>query len=150
MTAKTTGKVVFVILVAMGVFISSATLVNQVQLDDVPTILLPYWKWISGFFNLGQITTILGLAVSMFGYIKNYFQENHDQEYDFDRLGKTLAIYIGIITSMLAAIEPLKDFMPAPYNEYISAALAIGAAVIVVLDLIKTQIAEIGQQIRLG
>lgn len=150
MTVKTTGKVLFVVLVAVGVFIALSTMVNQVQPEDVPAILSPIWNYVVAFFNLGQVTTILGLAVSIFGYLKNYFLENHDEVYDFNQLGKTLAVYIGIITSVLAAITPLKEFMPAPYNEYISSALAVGAAVIVVLDLVKKQIAEIGQQIRNG
>lgn len=143
MTAETTGKIIVAAFVIMTVFVSLSAAVQQVQPETVPSLLVPIWEYVVAFFTLGQVTTAIGFIISISGYLKNYFLSNRTETYDFDKLAKTLTIYIGIITSLLAAIEPLKGLMPEPYGEYIGAIIAIGAVIIVILDLTKTQLAEL-------
>ena len=148
MSVKTTGTVLLVVIMALAVFTALPALIEQVPIDSVPEILLPIWNYLVIFFNIAQVTTIIALTINVWGFLKNYFKTNYEEEYDFTKLGKTLAVYVGIITTLLAAITPLSEILPEPYNQILSAGLAIGASLLVILDLTKKQLAELGQAIR--
>lgn len=147
MGTKTVGSVLLILIVVMSAVIGVATLVQTVPTESVPALLVPVWDYIVGFFIAAEVLTAVAFARNFFGFIQNYFKQNYSEQYDFKKLGETLAVYMGVIASIIAAISPIRDIVPAPYNDYLSATLAVGAAVIVVLDLIKKQLAELGQKI---
>lgn len=148
MTVKKTGSVLLVAIVALSIFVSLSVLVKQVPDSSVPDILSPVWNYIQSFFGLAPVITAIAFSVNISGFLINYFDANHSEEYDFNALGKTLALYIGIITSMISSAKTIAVILPAPYNEYVSAAITIGAAVIVILDLARKQLEELAQRMR--
>jgi len=148
MSVKTIGSVLLVAILALAVFTSLPLLIQQVPTETIPTILLPIWGYIVTFFSLALVITVIAFGRNILGFLINYFKTNHGEEYDFNKLGKTLTLYIGIITGMLSAATTISEILPSPHNEYIAAAIAIGASIIVVLDLVKKQLAGLGQAIR--
>ncbi|GAH13858.1 unnamed protein product, partial [marine sediment metagenome] len=120
----------------------------QVPTESIPTLLLPIWGYIVAFFALAPVITVIAFSRNILGYLISYFKTNHEEEYDLNKLGKTLTLYIGILAGMLSAATTLLEVLPVPYNEYVATAIAIGASIIVVLDLVKKQLADLGQAIR--
>jgi len=148
MSVKTTGSILLLAIIALAVFTSAAVLIQQVPIESVPELLLPVWEYIVTVFSLAPVITVIAFGRNILGFLVNYFKENHQEEYDFDKLGETLTLYIGVITTLLGSIKPIADFLPEPYNQIVAAIIAVGASTIIVLDLVKKQLAELGQAIR--
>ena len=133
MSAKTTGSVLLVAILALAAFTSATALIQQVPTESVPELLLPIWGYIVTFFSLAPVITVIAFGRNILGFLVNYFKTNHGEEYDFDKLGETLTFYIGTLTTILT----IASLLPEPYNSIVS---AVGAAAVVMLDLIKKQL----------
>lgn len=148
MNASTIGKVTLIAIVVLGVFTYAAATIPDVPLSSVPDFLLPFWIPLQTFFTLAAATSLVGFIVSISGYLKNYFATNHKEEYDFNKLAKTLTVWIGLITASLTAAESFAQILPAPYNEYVRVVIVVITAVAAVLTVIKDMFAEFIQKIR--
>lgn len=143
MNTKTIGKVLLVAIVVLGLFTYASAAIPNIPVDSVPSLLVPVWEPISAFFSFVGATAFIGFVISISGYLIQYFQTNHQEEYKFDKLAKTLAVYIGILTSVLTAGKTIADILPPPMSEYAAVALTVIAAVIVLLDVAKKTISEL-------
>jgi len=142
---KTSGLVALVAIIVLGVFISLSALVTQVPVENVPVLLQGIWGYIVTFFVLAPVVTVIALGRNIYGYLVEYFKSEYSEEYNFSKLGETLTFYIGIVTTILAAIEPISSIVPASYKDIVVAVMAIGAAVIVILDLVRQQFNVVGE-----
>jgi len=141
--AKKTGLVLLTAIMLLAVFTGISTYVSQVPIDSIPEPLLGFWGYVVTFFALAIVTTVVGFSRNILGYLAEYFKENHSEEYDLNKLGETLALYVGVITMVLSAIEPIASLVPPPYNNVVATVMAIGAATIVILDLVKKQLSAL-------
>lgn len=133
---KKTGQALLIIIVVLGVFVALGEMVKQVPISIIPTQLAGAWDYILTFFSLPAIISVAAFLRSIGGYLKNYFKSDFSESYDIKKLGETLAYYVSTLTTLLS----LATLLPEPYNEIVS---AIGTAVIVVLDLAKSQLKDI-------
>lgn len=139
MDVKKSGLVILIATVIIGVFIGVSELVTQIQVSDVPVMLQGVWEYIVTFFVLAPVITIIAFGRNIYGYLVEYFKSEHSEEYDLNKLGETLTVYIGVITTLLASIEPIASLLPLPYSDYVAVVMGVAAAVIVILDLVRQQ-----------
>lgn len=141
---KKPGLVLLIAIMFIGTLVGVSNAVASVNPNDVPTMLQGVWNYIVTFFALAPVITVVAFGRNIYGYLVEYFKGEYSEEYDFSKLGETLTMYVGLITTMITAIEPISSVVPEPYSGAVKATIAVCAAAVVVIDILRQQLKNIG------
>lgn len=128
-------KLLAVAIFLVGLLSALDLAVKQVPIENVPEFCLPWWNYIVAFFSSVPWIAMIGIGRNVWGYLRNYWWKEGGATYNFKQLKTTLAMYIGLLTT----IQAIGTYLPDPYGTYF---VTICTAIIVVLDLALSEIAH--------
>ena len=113
--------------------------VNQVSIDQIPELLLPWWQYIVVITGSVPWIALAGFGRNVFGFARIYFRKDRTEEFDYNKLYETLTLYVGGITTIVS----FTSMLPEPWNEIVGGILSAG---VVIIDLVLSEIRHMREQ----
>lgn len=129
-------RILVVVLIITGVMQGIGIGIKQVSIENVPELLLPFWKYIVLVVGSTPWIVLAGFGRNVLGFARVYFRKDRLEAYDYNKLYETLTLYLGSITTIVAFTATL----PEPWNEIGS---AVGSAIVIVVDLVRSEISHL-------
>lgn len=130
---KKVAKVVLLVLILTGVMQGISLAMKEVPTEDVPELVQPWWLYALTIISAVPWAALVGFGRNIWGYTRVYYRNGKELEYIENKLKETLALYGGIITTIMA----VATYLPDPYDKLLK---GFGTAVFVIIDLIFSEI----------
>ena len=130
-------KILATLIIIMGVLIGIDGLVRSVS--EVPTWFETPWRYIALFFSSTPWIILVGFGRNVLGFLRNYFRTQHAAQYNPDKLYETWSLYAASVVAIVA----FASAVPSPYDKI---ATAVGSAIVVVVDLITSEIGHLREK----
>jgi len=133
---KKVTKIVLLVLILTGVMQGISLAMKEVPIEDVPELVRPWWLYALTFIGAIPWAALVGFGRNIWGYVRVYYRNGKELKYAENKLKETLALYGGIITTIIA----VSTYLPDPYDKLLK---GLGTAVFVIIDLIFSEIGHL-------